>query len=117
MHRKLGAAGAVYLTQACALAPAGPAERVMRRVRATVADAGGIAVLLRARDLLGARKAQEAAIAVARYRSALDNYARGVLGGGTRYKREVYDGGAHRQTRKRRQRPCWTRLDGGGCAS
>jgi hypothetical protein len=35
------------------------------------------------RDLLGARKAQGAAFAVARYRSALDNYARGVLGGGT----------------------------------
>jgi hypothetical protein len=37
------------------------------------------------RDLLGARRAQEAALAVARYRSALDNYARGGLGGGTRY--------------------------------
>jgi hypothetical protein len=37
------------------------------------------------RDLLGARRAQETVLAVARYRSSLDNYARGVLGGGTGY--------------------------------
>jgi hypothetical protein len=42
------------------------------------------------RDLLGARNAQEAASAVAGYRSALDNYASGVLGGGTgNYYREA----------------------------
>jgi hypothetical protein len=52
-RRKLTGAGAVYLSRACAVAPAGPAERVMRRVRATIADAGGSAVLLRARELCG----------------------------------------------------------------
>jgi len=53
VHRKLTAGGAVYLAPACAAAPAGPAERVMRRVRATIAAAGGSAVLLRARALGG----------------------------------------------------------------
>ena len=52
VHRKLTAVGAVYLTPACATALAGPAERVMRRMRATIADAGGSAVL-RARALSG----------------------------------------------------------------
>lgn len=54
VHRKLTSAGAVYLSPACAAAPAGPAERVMRRMRATITAAGGPAVLLRARALSGA---------------------------------------------------------------
>lgn len=41
VHWKLTAAVAAYLSRACAAAPAGPAERVMRRMRATIADAGG----------------------------------------------------------------------------
>ena len=53
VHRKLSAAGAVYLSRACAAAPAGPAERVMRRMRAMITDAGGSAALLRARALAG----------------------------------------------------------------
>ena len=53
VHRNLTAAGAVYLTAACALAPAGPTERMMRRTRAMIADAGGSAVLLRANALSG----------------------------------------------------------------
>ena len=53
VHRKLTAAGAVYLSRACAAAPVGPAERVMRRMRATIAGAGGSAVLLRGPALLG----------------------------------------------------------------
>jgi hypothetical protein len=53
VHRKLTAAGAVYLSRACAVAPPGPAERVMRRMRVTIADAGGSAVLFRAQPLLG----------------------------------------------------------------
>lgn len=53
VHRNLTAAGAVYLTAACALAPAGPTERMMRRTRAMIADAGGSAVLLRASALSG----------------------------------------------------------------
>jgi hypothetical protein len=51
VQRKLTAAGAVYLSRACAVAPVGssaPAERAMRQVRAAIADAGGTAVLLRA---------------------------------------------------------------------
>ncbi len=133
VHRKLTAAGAVYLSRACAAAPAGPAERVMRRVRAMIAGAGGSAALLRGcfnaardreyddiiarcraavasietmittggfryeqlsdndawlkqlnarylavgeHDVLGARKAQEAASALARYRSVLEEYGR-----------------------------------------
>ena len=47
VHRKLTEAGAVYLSPACAVAPAGPAERAMRRMRAAIADADGTAVLLR----------------------------------------------------------------------
>jgi len=53
VHRNLTTAGAVYLTPACALAPAGPTERVMRRIRAMISDAGGSAVLLRANALTG----------------------------------------------------------------
>ncbi len=53
VRRKLTAAGAVYLSRACAAVPAGPAERVMRRMRATIVGAGGSAVLLRARELCG----------------------------------------------------------------
>lgn len=53
VRRKLTAAGAIYLSRACAAAPAGPAERVMRTVRASIAVAGGSAVLLRARALSG----------------------------------------------------------------
>ena len=53
VHRNLTTAGAVYLTAACALAPAGPTERMMRRTRAMIAAAGGSAVLLRADALSG----------------------------------------------------------------
>ena len=64
VHRRLTAAGAVYLSRACVVAPAGvggaggagagaSAERVMRRMRAIIADAGGTAVLLRAAALGG----------------------------------------------------------------
>jgi hypothetical protein len=53
MQRKLTAAGAVYLSRACAVAPAGRAERAMRQVRATIADAGGAAVLVRSAALGG----------------------------------------------------------------
>lgn len=54
VRRKLSAAGAVYLSPACAAAPlTGSAERVMRRMRATITDAGGSAVLLTGRALAG----------------------------------------------------------------
>jgi hypothetical protein len=53
VHRKLSAADAVYLSRACAAAPAGPAERVMRRMRAMITDVGGSAALLRAQALVG----------------------------------------------------------------
>jgi hypothetical protein len=54
VRRKLTAAGAVYLSAACAAAPwSGPAERVMRRMRATITSAGGSAVLLGGRALVG----------------------------------------------------------------
>jgi DNA-binding transcriptional regulator PaaX len=53
VRRKLTAAGAVYLSRACAVAPVGRTERVMRRMRATIADAGGTAMLLRAAALGG----------------------------------------------------------------
>jgi hypothetical protein len=53
VRRKLTAAGAVYLSRACAVASAGRAERVMRRVRATIASAGGTATLMRAVALGG----------------------------------------------------------------
>jgi len=54
VYRNLTAAGAVYLTAACAVAPpAGPTERAMRRTRAMIAEAGGSAVLLRANALSG----------------------------------------------------------------
>jgi hypothetical protein len=53
VQRKLTAAGAVYLSRACAVAPAGRAERAMRQLRATIADAGGAAVLVRAAALGG----------------------------------------------------------------
>ena len=53
VRRKLTAAGAVYVSPACAVAPAGRTERVMRRMRATIAGAGGTAMLLRAVALAG----------------------------------------------------------------
>jgi hypothetical protein len=54
VRRKLSAAGAIYLGSACAAAPlSSPAERVMRRMRATIAAAGGSAVLLGGRALAG----------------------------------------------------------------
>ena len=53
VQRKLTAAGAVYLSRACAVAPAGRAERAMRQVRATIADADGAAVLVRSAALGG----------------------------------------------------------------
>jgi len=71
VHRKLTAAGAVYLSRACAVAPPGPAERVMRRMRAAIADAGGSAVLLRAQPLLGGPE-MAAAFNAARDREYVD---------------------------------------------
>lgn len=54
VRRKLSAAGAVYLSPACAAAPlSGPAERAMRRARAAITAAGGSAVLLAGRALIG----------------------------------------------------------------
>lgn len=54
VRRKLSAAGAVYLSPACAAAPlSAPAERAMRRARASIAAAGGSAVLLTGRALIG----------------------------------------------------------------
>ena len=54
VRRKLSAAGVVYLSRACAAAPlSGPAERAMRRSRATITSAGGFAVLLAGRALVG----------------------------------------------------------------
>ncbi|MGH3215370.1 MAG: hypothetical protein ACRDN1_15475 [Trebonia sp.] len=56
VRRKLTAAGAAYLSPACAVAPSGPgarAERVMRHMRATIASAGGTAMLMRAVALGG----------------------------------------------------------------
>jgi hypothetical protein len=54
VRRKLTAAGAVYLSPACAVAPlSGPAERAMRRMRATISGAGGSAVLLAGCALAG----------------------------------------------------------------
>jgi hypothetical protein len=40
VQRKLTAVGAVYLSRACAVAPAGPAERAMRLLRRRGAGAG-----------------------------------------------------------------------------
>jgi hypothetical protein len=75
VHRRLTAAGAVYLSRACVAAPAGPAERVMRRMRAMIADAGGTAVLLRA-VALGGEEQITAALETARDREYDDITAR-----------------------------------------
>jgi hypothetical protein len=65
VRRKLSAAGAFYLSPACAAAPmSGPAERAMRRARATITSAGGFAVLLAARALAGGPDLTEAFNAV-----------------------------------------------------
>ncbi len=54
IRRRLGAVGAVYLSQACAVVPSsGPAERVLRRTRVMISDAGGSAVVVRAQALAG----------------------------------------------------------------
>jgi hypothetical protein len=54
VRRKLSAAGAVYLSSACAAALlSGKAERAMRRMRAAIIGAGGSAVLLAGRALAG----------------------------------------------------------------
>jgi hypothetical protein len=54
VRRKLSAAGAVYLSPACAAAPlSGPADRAMRRARAVITAAGGSAVLLTGRAIAG----------------------------------------------------------------
>ncbi|WP_300606834.1 Chromate resistance protein ChrB [Trebonia sp.] len=54
LRRRLDAVGAVYVSRACAAVPSsGPAERMLRRLRALIADAGGAAVLLRAQALAG----------------------------------------------------------------
>ena len=73
VQRRLTAAGAVYLSRACAVAPAGssalgvPTERAMRQVRAAIADAGGTAVLLRA-GAIGGEEQIVAALEAARDR-------------------------------------------------
>jgi hypothetical protein len=68
VQRRLTAAGAVYLSRACAVAPAGaPTERAIRRVRAAIAEAGGTAVLLRA-DAIGGEEQIAAALETARDR-------------------------------------------------
>lgn len=74
-HRRLTQAGAVYLSPACAIAPAGPAERAMRRMRVAIADAGGTAVLLRA-TALGGDQQIIAALDTARDREYDDIIAR-----------------------------------------
>jgi hypothetical protein len=54
VRRKLSAAGAVYLSPACAAAPlSGPAERAMRQARVAITAAGGSAVLVTGRALIG----------------------------------------------------------------
>lgn len=54
VRKKLSAAGAVYLSPACAAAPlSGPAERAMRQARVAITDAGGSAVLVTGRALIG----------------------------------------------------------------
>jgi hypothetical protein len=54
IRRRLSAVGAVYLSHACAAAPAsGPAERTMRHLRAMITDSGGSAAVLRARAMAG----------------------------------------------------------------
>ena len=76
VYRNLTAAGAVYLTAACAVAPpAGPTERLMRRTRAMIAGAGGSAVLLRANALTGGEEIT-AVLAGARDREYDDIIAR-----------------------------------------
>jgi len=55
VHRRLRAAGAVYVSRACAVAPSTPwAERAMRRARTMITQAGGSATLLRGQALGGA---------------------------------------------------------------
>jgi hypothetical protein len=51
IRRRLSAAGAVYLSHACAAS--GPAERAMRHLRAMITDSGGSAAVLRASALAG----------------------------------------------------------------
>jgi hypothetical protein len=75
VQRKLSAAGAVYLSRACAVATVGPAERAMRQVRATIAGAGGTAVLLRA-GALGGEEQIVTALETARDREYDDITAR-----------------------------------------
>ena len=54
VRRKLSAAGVVFVSPACAVAPlSGPGERAMRRARATITSAGGFAILLAGRALEG----------------------------------------------------------------
>jgi hypothetical protein len=54
VRRKLSAAGAVYLLSACAAAPmSGRAQRTMRRMCAIINGAGGSAVLMAGRALVG----------------------------------------------------------------
>ena len=65
VRRRLAAAGAVYLSPACAVAPLpGPAERAMRRAQAAITGAGGSAVLLTGRALPGGRDLASAVNAV-----------------------------------------------------
>jgi len=55
IRRRLTAAGAVYLSPAVTVVPSsGAAERVLRRVRHVITDAGGSAVLLRGEAIGGA---------------------------------------------------------------
>jgi len=76
VRRKLTAAGAVYLSSACAIAPLSrPAERAMRRIRATISGAGGSAVLMAARALSGEMELTGACNAVCdrEYQAVIDD--------------------------------------------
>ena len=54
IRRRLTSAGAVYLANAVAVAPATPGtERAFRRTRKTITEAGGSAQVLRAHVLAG----------------------------------------------------------------
>lgn len=70
VSRRLSSAGAVYLANSVAALPAAPAaERLLRRLRSDISQAGGSAQLLRAGPLAGR------ADLIRRYDAALDSIA------------------------------------------
>jgi hypothetical protein len=122
VHRKLTAAGAVYLSRACAVSPVGPVERVMRRMRATIADAGGSAVLLGGCALLGgpemtvafnAARDREYDDIIARCRDAVASIETKIATGDFRYKQLSDDDAGLKQLdalpRRKRVRRAWRR--------